>query len=107
MYQADVTFVSCRSLLHKLPGQYNLVEKMIHSPEGSSIPVAKQDARGPIMTSIAAQQLSPQPCVREYLLQGMDASLPCQLSVKYGQNCDRDDESPMITIAMTKSCLDC
>jgi Rab3 GTPase-activating protein catalytic subunit len=91
--EAEVVVARASSLLHKLPRQYKLVESMLKSKEGELVKIRLESERETILNTIHEQQkrlpsagVIPKltPAVREYLLQNVDESLPCQLCVRYG-----------------------
>ena len=100
--EAEAQVARAKSLLHKLPQQFSLVDKVMGQPNGAPIEVHDAETRKTVLNAIARQQLNldtgehsllaleSQPSVREYILRNVDETEPCQLCVKYS---DRDFQS--------------
>ena len=82
------------SLLHKFPGQYNLVQDLLRLADGSVVALTDPKGRSSFLAAIHNQQKHhltftsleslPKPLLREYVLRNLDAEHPCQLSVRFG-----------------------
>jgi Rab3 GTPase-activating protein catalytic subunit len=91
---AELIVARCLSLLHKLPQQYNLVERILNHSEGSTVDVVEDHmGRNIFLDSVWEQQrkltkdtLPPQPIESEYMMRNLDDSMPSQLCVKYKGN---------------------
>jgi hypothetical protein len=80
-----------KSLLHKLPKQYELVEKILAKYDSPSIPISDECSIKEVLDTIAIQQQSfvttsseirAKPVLRQYMLRNVDDATPCQLCVR-------------------------
>jgi hypothetical protein len=106
---ADVEIVLSRatSLLDKFPGEYELVQTLLHSANGTVISVERSSARKGILQAIQRQQQNggndddmPRPSQREYVLRNREDEHPCQLTVQITQ--DGDGDSQGMVLALTR-----
>jgi len=101
--EAEVLTARATSLLHKFPGQYELIDSILRHEPGRRIPLLDETGQSQILEVIQAQQaqaqakinkgtsqsidvkpmLGPRPALREYVLRNLDDSHPCQLSVRF------------------------
>lgn len=113
--EAEVQVSRAKSLLHKLPKQTKLVDKIMRQPNGARTEVVDSARRRAILNSIAQRQLGlstvgstavniePKPTMREYILRNNDDLEPCQLCVKYNDENPRspNEECADILVALT------
>lgn len=91
---AELIVARCLSLLHKLPKQFHLVERILNNSEGATIDVVEDHVgRNVFLDSVWEQQrkltaeaLPPQPAESEYMMRNLDDSNPCQLCVQHKGN---------------------
>lgn len=100
--EAEVLVARARSFLHKLPGEYRLIDRiMSQQSDGALLEVSESRTRNAILRSVEvlwlqnkaangtstsqAMELGEeiQPTIREYVFLNDNDQLPCQLSVKY------------------------
>jgi Rab3 GTPase-activating protein catalytic subunit len=107
------------SLLHKFPGQHNLVQDLLRLKDGSTVALTDPKGRSSFLNAIHDQQKQhstftsweslPKPVLREYVLRNLDAEHPCQLSVRFGDEgayLDRVDNEGGVLLALLKSYSD-
>lgn len=90
---SEVIVSRAASLLHKMTQQYEVVDRILRSPEGTQIKVGDYAAQETLLHTIHARQkqipvlddvnTKLQPAMREYILRNLDDDNPCQLSVRY------------------------
>jgi hypothetical protein len=109
--EAELLLGRAKSLLLKLPGQYNLIQKILQVPYATAIELDIKDCRDSILKSILRQQnkvtgkradSKPTPSLREYLLRNTDDSNPTQLCVRYGDENIEGAENGGLILALTK-----
>jgi Rab3 GTPase-activating protein catalytic subunit len=92
LFEEEVIIARAVSLLHKLPGQYDFVGRILRGHEGAPVDVPDEMDRIIVLNTIHEQQkklpsagvdLKLRPAIREYFLQNLDDSSTCQLSVRY------------------------
>lgn len=80
-----------KSLLHKLPKQYDLVEKLLLKFDNHTVPINDESSLCEILHTITTQQQSfvttssairAKPVLRQYMLRNVDDAIPCQLCVR-------------------------
>jgi len=110
----EVIVARAVSLLHKLHGDFELVEFILRSSEGAPVDIVPEGARSALLHMVSIQQQSrtgestdvAEPSVREYLLRGVDCPTPSQLCVRYDdvrEESNRGIGAPgMMAIAVTK-----
>jgi len=103
------------SLLHKLDGNYELVESVLRRLEGETVNIRSNESKRPILALVAKHQGSNSiatalPGLREYLFRAVDSPIPCQLCVRYddkigngtSNRSNGTNEAGMLVIALTK-----
>ena len=80
-----------KSLLHKLPEQYDMVEQILVKSETYTMPISDERSLSEILNTITNQQqgivttsfeIKAKPVLRQYMLRNVNDALPCQLSVQ-------------------------
>lgn len=80
-----------KSLLHKLPKQYDMVQKILSTYENPTVPISDECSLSEIFNTISLQQqhiietnsaIRAKPVLRQYILRNVDDAIPCQLSVR-------------------------
>mmetsp|Transcript_4660 Transcript_4660/g.6184 ORF Transcript_4660/g.6184 Transcript_4660/m.6184 type:complete len:338 (+) Transcript_4660:1-1014(+) len=92
------------SLLHKFPGEHELVQTLLRKGNGEAMVVDSMGGRQGILNTIKKQQQQIRkskgnmemddlihPSVREYLLRNCDDDHPCQLNVQIGDTFGSED----------------
>jgi hypothetical protein len=105
-----------KTLLHKLPKQYDLIGNILAKSEASTLPISDESTLSEILNTIAIQQqglvttsseIKAQPALRQYILRNVNDALPWQLSVQTtdeGSNVLGPNEcSGCTVIAMTRT----
>ena len=104
-----------KSLLHKLPKQYDLVEKLLVKFDNHTVPINDESSLCEILHTITTQQQlflttsSAKPILRQYMLRNVDDAIPCQLCVRtYDEGAKVLDTSEQLctVLAMTRTIRD-
>jgi hypothetical protein len=112
--EAEVLISRATSLLSKLPGQFQLVERLLQRKDDDSCTdILVEETKSAALAMISKQQrnqsgLDPgtsdvaEPTMREYLFRSSETSKPCQLVVRYGneQGDDIHDSKAFMALAM-------
>ena len=107
--ETELLLSRAKSMLEKLPGQHDLVQKILTSAPGIRVKLASRDCRLRILREVALQQsddedhnprIPPSPSIREYVIRNTDDSLPSQLWVRYGEL--QEGQPRSLAIAQTK-----
>jgi Rab3 GTPase-activating protein catalytic subunit len=109
--EAELLISRAKSLLFKLPGQYELIQKILQVPFATAIELDVKECRDSLLQSILRQQRKvmgmradskPAPSLREYLLRNTDDSKPTQLCVRYGDANIEGTEHGGLILALAK-----
>lgn len=104
-----------KSLLHKLPKQYDLVQKLLVKFDNQTVPINDESSLCEILHTITTQQQlflttsSAKPILRQYMLRNVDDAIPCQLCVRtYDEGAKvLDTKEQLCTVlAMTRTIRD-
>ena len=104
-----------KSLLHKLPKQYDLVEKLLVKFDNHTVPINDESSLCEILHTITTQQQlflttsSAKPILRQYMLRNVDDAIPCQLCVRtYDEGAKVLDTNEQLctVLAMTRTIRD-
>lgn len=114
--ETEALLARATSLLHKFPGDVDLVETIIRRADGEEVAISSTKARENLLSCIQQQQTgssstsgktakTAKPVLREYMLRNLDDSQPCQLSVRCGDDTSlkEDGGEGGVLVALTKS----
>jgi len=91
--RAEILVSRATSLLHKLPNQYDLVERIMKNADGAPVELKSDECREAVLRAVQLQQertskqktpdLNPRPAIRDYVFRNTDDLNPCQLCIRH------------------------
>ena len=117
--ETETMIARAMSLLRKFPNQNDLIQALLMLADGTPVPLDDPLGRSSFLSAIHKQQQQhsnfatydslPKPVLREYVLRNIDDSIPCQLSVRFGDEgayLDRVESEGGVLLALSKSYKD-